>query len=198
MKLWNGVFISFFIGIIVGILTVLGQGVLPGSWNLLANSRVSWLLPSFFIGAMGSTKTKSASFSMISLLGMFIGYYGYAMQIQNVPHSLYFILIWTGAAIVGGTIFGIAGFLWRRDNGVKHKFGSALIGGVFISEGLDKFIHINDYRHMLNVGLVQIVIGFTLFLVLERTNKGRIFSLIMALPILILGIIGFQILHFLT
>lgn len=198
MKFRNGVLISILTGIIIGILTVLGQGVLPGSWNSIANSGVSWLLPAYFIGAMGSTKTKSALFSILSLLGMVVGYYGYEMLIQNVPHSIYFILVWTGAAIIGGTIFGIAGYLWRSGKGLKHKIGSALIGGVFITEGLDKFIHINDYRHMLDVGVVQIAIGIVLVLVLERTNKERISSLLIALLIVVLGIIGYQILHILT
>lgn len=48
------------------------------------------------------------------------------------------------------------------------------------------------------IGVVQIAIGIVLVLVLERTNKERISSLLIALLIVVLGIIGYQILHILT
>ena len=35
------------VGILVGILTKLGQGILPGHWNSLANLGSVWLVPSF-------------------------------------------------------------------------------------------------------------------------------------------------------
>lgn len=192
------VILSVIIGIFIGILTVLGQGILPGSWNYLANSGTVWLLPSFFIGALGSTKIRAVRLSILSIFGMVAGYYGYSMLVQDVSHSIYYILVWFGTAVVGGIIFGLGGFLWKRENGFKHRFGSSLIGGVFITQGLDIFIHINDYRHMLDVGIVQIVIGLLLLLFLERTNKERISSLFWLLPVVILGIVGYQLLHLLT
>ncbi len=39
--------IPIIVGIIVGILTKLGQGILPGNWNSLANLGSVWLVPSF-------------------------------------------------------------------------------------------------------------------------------------------------------
>ncbi|WP_376768438.1 DUF6518 family protein [Paenibacillus planticolens] len=185
-------------GIIVGILTVLGQRVLPGNWNSLANSGTVWLIPAFFVGALGSTKTRSAIASILSLIGMVAGYYGYSMMIHGVAHSLYFIMVWLGAAMIGGILFGIAGYLWSRDIGSKHKYGSALIGGVFITEGLHLFIHIDAYRHMLAVGVTQIIVGFVLVLVLERSTKERTASFLVMLPVIILGLIGYQILYYLT
>ena len=35
------------VGILVGILTKLGQGILPGNWHSLANLGSVWLVPSF-------------------------------------------------------------------------------------------------------------------------------------------------------
>ncbi len=198
MRLWKKILLSSVIGLAIGVLTVLGQGVLPGSWNWLANQGTVWLIPAFFAGALGSKKFQSAMLGIISLIGMVTGYYLYAMLIQNVPHSIYFILVWTGAAVVGGFIFGIAGFLWGKDHSSKHKFGSALIGGIFIAEGADKFIHIESYRHILDVATVQIIVGFTLVLLLERTAKNRIASLYMLIPVVILCLIGYQSLHLIT
>ncbi|NBC72721.1 DUF6518 family protein [Paenibacillus sacheonensis] len=186
------------VGIIVGVLTVLGQGVLPGNWGSLANSGTVWLIPAFFVGGWGPSKLKSAVASTLSLCGMIIGYYGYAMMIQDIAHSIFYILVWTGAAILGGLIFGMAGYLWGQDQGRKHKYGSALIGGVFITEGLDLYLHIDDYGHMLPVGAVKIIFGLILLVVLERSNKERVSSLLALVPVIVLGLIGYQILHSIT
>ncbi|WP_240040977.1 DUF6518 family protein [Paenibacillus ginsengarvi] len=186
------------VGIVVGILTVLGQEVLPGNWGSLANSGTAWLIPAFFVGGLGPSKLKAAVASILTLCGMVTGYYGYAMTIQDVAHSVFYILVWAGAAILGGLIFGIAGFLWGQDQGSKHKYGSALIGGVFITEGLDLYLHIDDYGHMLPVGAVKITVGFILLLVLERSNKERVASLLALIPVIVLGLIGYQILHSIT
>ncbi|MRN52657.1 DUF6518 family protein [Paenibacillus monticola] len=195
MKLWKSIFFSVVIGIVVGILTVLGQGILPGNWNSLANSGTVWLIPTFFIGALGSRKLTAAINGILSLFGMVAGYYAYAMLIQDVSHSLYYILLWTGAAVVGGIIFGIAGHLWRQGRSWWRHCGSALLGGVFITEGLNLFIHIDDYRHMLAVGVVEIIVGLGLVLVLERTNRARGYALLLLLPVIILGLIGYQVLR---
>ncbi|HWL12931.1 MAG TPA: DUF6518 family protein [Ureibacillus sp.] len=189
---------SIGVGIIVGVLTVLGQGVLPGNWGTIANSGSVWLIPAFLVGGLGASKLKSAAASILALCGMVIGYYGYSMIIQDVPHSIFYILVWTGAAILGGLIFGIAGYLWGQEQGSKHKYGSALIGGVFITEGLDIYLHMDDYAHMLPVGAVKIFVGLILLLVLERTNRERVASLLALIPVILLGLIGYQLLHSIT
>lgn len=198
IKLWDGILFSCIVGIIIGIFTVLGQGILPGNWNSLANSGAVWLIPAFFIGAIGSTKIKSAIFSIISLWGMVTGYYAYAILINKIPESTNYIILWSVIAIIGGLIFGLGGFFWSNANKITHIFGSAIIGGVFITEGMNMIIHINDYRHMINVGYVEIIGGFLLVIVLERTNKDRISSLVALLPIIMLGIIAYQVLYYLT
>lgn len=67
MKSLMSMLLSAVIGIAAGILIVLGQEVLTGYWDSIANSRAVWLLPAFFIGAFGSTKVKSSVFSIITL-----------------------------------------------------------------------------------------------------------------------------------
>jgi len=63
---------------------------------------------SIFLGGLGSTKIKAVIFSIVSLLGMVAGYYGYALLMENSPGS---ISVWTRASFLGDTIFGIAGHL---------------------------------------------------------------------------------------
>lgn len=198
MKLWRSILISIIIGTIVGVTTVLGQGVLPADWNWLSNSGTVWLIPVFFVAALASTKVKAVALGIITLFSTVLGYYGYSMLVQNVPHSMFYILVWVVAAIVGGIIFGVSGFLWSMDRTWKHRFGSALIGGVFITEGLFILLHWQDYSHMLSSGIFKIIIGFILVIVLERSNKERISSLLAMLPIIFLGGVGYEILLFIT
>lgn len=68
IKPWIHILLSIVIGIIVGVLTILGQGVLPVNWNWLVNSGTVWLIPPFFIAALAPTKLKAAISGVITLL----------------------------------------------------------------------------------------------------------------------------------
>lgn len=188
------VLLPIVIGIIVGILTKLGQGILPGNWHSLANLGSVWLVPSFFVASLSYSKRTAMLSGILALLGMVLGYYGYAIVIKNVAHSIYFISVWTVCAFIGGTIFGIAGFLWKDTTTPLHKFGSALLSGVFVTDGLHILLNFEDYSHMLPVGYTEVIVGIILILVLERSNANRISSFLMMVPITILGLIGYKLL----
>ncbi|MDT3499224.1 DUF6518 family protein, partial [Bacillus toyonensis] len=181
--------IPIIVGIIFGILTKLGQGILPGNWNSLANLGSVWLVPSFFVASLSYSKRTAMLSGILALLGMVLGYYGYAIIIKNVAHSFYFISVWIVCACIGGTIFGISGFLWKDTTNPLHKFGSALISGVFVTDGLHILLNFEDYSHMLPVGYTEITVGIILILVLERSNANRISSFLVVIPIIILGLI---------
>ncbi|MFD6509947.1 DUF6518 family protein [Bacillus sp. NPDC060175] len=192
-------FLSFFlipiiVGITFGILTVWGQRILPGHWNSLANLGSVWLVPAFFVGSFSLSKRIAMISSTVSLFGMVLGYYGYAIIIQNVAHSIYFISAWTVCSVVGGVIFGIAGFLWRDTVNPYHKFGSALISGVFITDGLHMMLNFTDYSHMLSVAYTEIIVGIVFIIILERSYENRRSSFLTVVPITILGLIGYGIL----
>ncbi|MGG0290768.1 DUF6518 family protein [Bacillus pacificus] len=186
------------VGILVGILTKLGQGILPGHWNSLANLGSVWLVPSFFVASFSYSKRTAILSGILALLGMVLGYYGYAIIFKNVSHSIYFISVWITCAFIGGAIFGIAGFLWKDTTNPLHKLGSALIGGVFVTDGLHILLNFEDYNHMLPVGYTEVIVGIILILVLERSNANRISSFLMMVPITILGLIGYKLLSLFT
>lgn len=98
------------VGILVGILTKLGQGILPGNWHSLANLGSVWLVPSFFVASFSYSKRTAMLSGILALLGMVLGYYGYAIVIKNVAHSIYFISVWIVCACIGGTIFELQVF----------------------------------------------------------------------------------------
>lgn len=191
--------LSVLLGTIVGILTIFGQGHLKGNWNSLANLGTVWLVPAFFISSTGHRKISSIISCSLCLIGEVIGYYCFQSLIYNYNFLVnYFTIIWLGCAIVGGVIFGLAGYLWYHKDEKFHGLGSALLSGVFLTDGLNMFIHFNDYKHMITVPIVEIVFSLLLIIILERNMKERVRCCIFLGPIVILGLIGYMILFNLT
>lgn len=150
------------------------------------------------MASLSYSKRTAMLSGILALLGMVLGYYGYAIVIKNVAHSIYFISVWIVCACIGGTIFGIAGFLWKDTTNPLHKFGSALLSGVFVTDGLHILLNFEDYSHMLPVGYTEVIVGIILILVLERSNAYRVSSFLMMIPITILGLIGYKLLSLFT
>lgn len=97
-------------GIIVGILTLIGQKYLPINLNFLANSGAIWLIPAFSLSYFfHSNLRNSISTSITCLVGCVCGYYIFE-AIYN-QHSFAFnrwAFFWVGHGIAGGYC------IWRR------------------------------------------------------------------------------------
>jgi len=68
-------------GLLLGVLTNLAQGWLPGAWNQIANSGAIWCAVAFAAGALSYQRDSSAPAAIIGLgaeAGLVAGYYGYA------------------------------------------------------------------------------------------------------------------------
>ena len=137
--------VTIIIGGLVGILTVVGQKYLPTNLNFLANSASMWLIPAFLIPYFFKTDKKdSIILSIISLILCVLGYYIFEAIINN--HSFEFgstIILWLICAVAGGFVFGLgANYSNTKENIIKYV-SMNLLPAVFISEGLDKLIHIS-------------------------------------------------------
>lgn len=88
------VLLPIVVGIIVGILTKLGQGILPGNWHSLANLGSVWLVPSFFVASLSYSKRTAMLSGILALLGMVLGYYGYAIVIKNVNFTRFILYLY--------------------------------------------------------------------------------------------------------
>lgn len=187
------------LGILIGILTVLGQAYLNGNFNSIANSGTVWLLPAFFISSVNNKMRNSIFAGTASLFGMVIGYYGFeAIRNQHSFSVGYHMIIWLFCAVIGGIIFGAAGYLWRHKEQKFHSLGSALLSGIFLVDGLNMFIHFDDYKHMIPVPISEIILGLLLIILLERNNRERIKSCKVLIPIIVLGLAGYTALFCLT
>lgn len=103
-------------GLLLGVLSNVVQGWLPGAWNQIANSGAVWSVAAFVAGALLSRKvglTAAAVAGLLAESGLVVGYYSYAEVARDGVGSLFAPLIWLAMALVAGPLFGVAGFGWR-------------------------------------------------------------------------------------
>jgi hypothetical protein len=188
---WQVVVLVAICGLAGGALTLAGQGILPGSIRQIANSGAVWLVPVFFIGSLMPTDKCSAASGIGTLAGALIGYYAIAAPLYRYTPDFFIIALWTGTAIVGGLMLGVAGHWWRSERLSRQVVAIALLGGVFISEGW----YLLFYTPELSVGWCWIAIGVLIPLFLGRSAKNRLFALL-ALPLVVLlGIAAYEVIR---
>ncbi|MER5888883.1 DUF6518 family protein [Streptomyces sp. NPDC001941] len=126
-------------GLLLGVLTNLAQGLLPGNWNQIANSGAIWSVAAFAAGAVLARRVSvplAAVAGLCAEVGLVAGYYGYAEFGRDGMGSLAAPLVWLAMALVAGPLFGAAGAWWRRGTTVVRRVtGLAAMAGVFGMEG---------------------------------------------------------------
>jgi hypothetical protein len=177
-KPWQMAVLILLCGLLVGVLTLVGQAVLPGSLNQIANSGAIWLVPPFFIGSLMSSERYAALAGIGTLVCTVIGFY-LAQSVIGIALSPFYIILWLLVALVGGTLSGVAGHWWRYGRLPKEKrlsrsiFALAFLGGVFVTEGLYLLLLL----HYLPQGIGGIIIGVLIVFILGRSFRERLFSL---------------------
>lgn len=184
------------IGILVGILTMIGQKYMPMDLNFLVNSSSMWLIFAFLIPYILKTNKKySIILSISNLIFCVLGYYVFEAIINH--HTFEFgrvIIFWLMCAVVGGFVFGLGANYSNTEKNVIKCISMNLLPAVFLSEGLYKLININEYENILINLTLQMIIGFVLYLVInhkESLKKKNLFSI---LGLVILGIVFFSML----
>jgi len=167
------------VGVSNALLTLLAFGTLGEGWNTLGNSGALWLLVAFGVGALMPTSGLAVAGAAASLVGSVVWFYMAAHYLVGIPVSSAAIAIWLIASVVGGPLYGLAGRWWRRGPGARHVIGLALMGGVFLAEGV--FTLINHSRLPI-VGWVAVGVGAVFTIALARSTRDRVLGLV-ALPI---------------
>jgi hypothetical protein len=169
-------------GVLLGVLTNLAQGWLPGAWNQLANSGAVWSAVAFLAGAVlagRGTALRAALAGLGSEAGLVVGYYGYAQFGRNGMGALLFPLVWLGMACVAGPLFGVAAYWWRRGRDARGRTaGLAAFAGLFGMEGMTAA---RDLHHA-----PQAWACFAVFVIvplfMARTHRERALTLAAAVP----------------
>ncbi len=200
MRIFRNYFISIVTGILVGILTAIGQKYLPMNLNFLANSGAMWLIPGALIPYLENRHMKHAiAVSITCLFGCLIGYYVYEAFMNE--HALYFtndMILWSGCAVVGGVICGIAAYISQNNTGFLKYLTRNLLSAFFLSEGLTKVFHISEYQHMIPSIFIEISIGIILYVVINRKESFQSKSIFSILLLSALGFIFYEIIFFAT
>ncbi|MGA5582715.1 DUF6518 family protein [Streptomyces thermodiastaticus] len=140
-------------GLLLGVLTNLAQGWLPGAWNQIANSGAVWCVAAFAAGALVARHAGLPAATVAGLCaesGLVVGYYGYAEVARGGMGSVLAPLVWLGMACVAGPLFGVAGSWWRCSSTPRRRIiGLAALAGVFGMEGIHYafILHYAPPRH---------------------------------------------------
>ncbi len=168
----RAVMLALGVGISTGALTLVGQRLLPGQWNILANSGAVWLVPAFFV----ASRMRSLSWAVVAgagaLVATLLGYYASAL-LSGIPESAYFIALWCGVALVAGPLYGAAGSWWRDARRSRRVLATALLGGVFVAEGTYLIVTLHYYGS----GAAMTAAGVIGTAFLARGGKDRVYSL---------------------
>lgn len=177
------------IGVAVGIATLLGQSVLPGGWNRLANSGAIWLLASFLVGSRMPTMGRAAVAGMATLVLAVLAYYA-AAKLAGAGVSTRTVVIWVGTAVVGGPVYGVAGHWWRSVEPRRRVIAIGLMGGIVTAEGVSSLLRIPDIAA---VGWVQTLAGLGLVILLGRSARERLLGLAVVPFVVLAGVAAYEI-----
>jgi hypothetical protein len=104
------------VGLATGRVTQFGQSVLPDGWSQAANAISPWLLVAFLVGsAMPGWRAAAIAGSGTLVLAL-VGYYAATTLRFGIGGGTPSLVFWGLGAVVGGPVFGGAGWWWRHDH----------------------------------------------------------------------------------
>lgn len=95
--------------------------------------------------------------------------------------------MWTAVSLVGGAVFGPAGFYWRRGAFFPRVAAVSLLGGVFVAEGAYLTLILPDKL----IGAGFAVAGLIVPIIVGRSWHERLYGWLGRIPVLVLGAFGY-------
>lgn len=182
--------VALIVGVALGVLTLVGQGVLDANWNRLANSGAIWVSGAFIVGSLMPSERSAAAVGLGALIAAVLSYYISARLFAGAGVSASSIAIWLGTAVVGGPVFGLAGRSWRGDRQPQRRLAVAVLAGVYVAEGASTLLRIPNQAA---VGWVEIAVGIGVLVALSRSNRDWLLGLVAMLPIVALGVAAYAV-----
>lgn len=159
------------LGLGVGALTSVLQTYLDSPWSSLVNAASPWLAPMFVAALLWRAPATAAAVGVAVGLLELVGYYTTA-QLRGHPAGHAILLFWAVCAVVGGPIFGLAGWLWRHGSGRLAGAGAAAMGAAFLAEAIVAYGFRLHYVSSL-VLFAVIGLGLVVLLGLRRRQLRR-------------------------
>lgn len=188
--------LSAMMGVVIGVLTLIGQRYLPIQLNFLANSGAIWLIPASVAASSIRDNAKSSILAAIfCLLGCVYGYYVFESLYNQHPFSFNGgVIIWSVTALFAGGIFGLGAYCANSKDGLLKYCCMNMLPAVFMAEGLDEVFHISDYMHMVPAVIMKIVIGVILYIAINRAHLFELKSIASFISLSVLGLCGYIVL----
>ncbi|MFL5674736.1 MAG: DUF6518 family protein [Chloroflexota bacterium] len=175
------------VGLLVGVVTQVGQGALPEGIGHVANSISPWLLVAFLLGSRMPDRRWAALAGFGTLAFALIGYYGMTQLRFGYGGGTGSLVLWSVAAAIGGPVFGVAGWTWRVEDGWRRAAAIGLLGAVAIAEGC----YLISILPEAAVGAVFVIVGLCVPMVLGRSMPERGRAYVAVVPALALGVSGY-------
>jgi hypothetical protein len=173
-------------GLATGVLTQVGQSVLPDGWSQAANAMSPWLLVAFLVGSRMPDRRWAAGAGIATLVLALIGYYAMTELRYGIGAGTSSLIFWGLGAVVGGPVFGIAGLTWRIGRARQQAMAIGLVAAAAIVEGVYHAVVLAEP----SVAAGFIVAGLLVPLVLGRSREDRLWGYVGTLPGLALGAAG--------
>jgi hypothetical protein len=185
-------------GVVIGGLTLVLQGLLPGAWNQLANSAAVWSVGGYVAGWALARRGKwwlAALGGLAVLAGEVVGYYASSSLFLPGEETLAALrgpVVWLVIAAVAGPVLGLAGRLravgWRRGPRwlSPGAVSAALLGAVFLAEAGRLGLALGYWGEAAILG----AIGLAVPLVVGRSWGERGRGLAALVPLVALGLLS--------
>jgi hypothetical protein len=125
--------VGVLLGLAVGALTSVLQASLDFPWLALVNAVSPWLTTAFVVGALQPRLRAAVVVGLLATAMQVVGYYVTA-ELRDFDASMTYVVLWSACAVVGGPLFGAAGWSWRRAR--PAGLGAAAIVDAYASEAL--------------------------------------------------------------
>ena len=123
-------------GLVFGALTAAGQSTLSGDLFQLTNSGAIWVVITFVMGRYAASRTTAIVAGTLALFGEMLGYYVTVWLISPSVSPLWRILAWCAVAVIAGPLLSWGGYVSSHLRGRVRLVGLAMLGAIFIGEGL--------------------------------------------------------------
>lgn len=177
--------ITIVAGLMVGVLTALGQRQLHGLLEPFVNSASAWLVLPFLLGALMRTPQGGGAAGFVAAMLQLVGYYVTA-RLRGFPESAQLIAFWTACGVVGGPLFGIAAHLEWHGRQWGRGVGLGALAATFFAEGVWTYI---EQQHRWGLGGIWVGVAIGLALLIPRGRALRWLALL--LPLSLAGQIAF-------
>ncbi len=176
------------VGLATGVVSQFAQDLLPDGWSQIGNAISPWLLVAFLLGSVMPDRRWAAGAGVAALLLAVVGFFATTTIRFGIGGGTGALVFWTLGSLVGGSVFGLAGQLWRTSEDTRIRAAAVgLVAAVFVAEG----VYLRGILSDPAVGTGFIVAGAIVPLVLGRGLRERGLAYLAALPWLVLGALGY-------